>query len=77
MGELPKETIDKLRKGEETDRDAKILQMYLSCHTEEEIGNELDMPRRTVNDAIERLGENSEIVKIANEPPSSLQITTL
>ena len=55
----------------------KILQMYLSCHTEEEIGKELDIALGTVHNVIEGFFKNSEIVKSCNEPPSSLQITTL
>jgi len=71
-----KATAD-IRKEEKTDRDVKILQMYLSCYTEEEIAREVGMDQSGVHRAIESIMKNSEIIKSHNESPSSLQITTL
>ena len=47
--------------------------LFLSCYTEEEIAKEVGIPQQTVHDAIKRLTDSSQMVKIGNEPPSSFQ----
>lgn len=70
-------TKDK-RKEEKEERDQRILDLWLACWTEEEIAKETEVPRKTIDDVIHKwIGENSEIGKIAKEPPSCLQFTNL
>jgi len=53
------------RKEMESERNEKIIDLYLKCRTQQEIADEVGMPRKTVADIIQRFGEKGNIAEIA------------
>jgi hypothetical protein len=65
------------RKEKDDQRDQKILNLFLVCHTEQEIVDKLGVPQQTVNRIIQSFTQNGELAKMGNAPPASLQVSNL
>ena len=63
-----------LAKEEEKVENEKILELYLRCYTTREIGEELCISNKTVDNRIEAMCKNGNFSKITHEPPQSLRI---
>lgn len=69
--------LEDIKAAEDTERDTRILDMYLACYTEQEIADEVDTPQQTISNILKRIvTEIGQVSKISN-PPESLQYTTL
>jgi len=43
-----------------------VFDLYISCHTQQEIADILNIPRRTISDMVESVGENGQLTDFAN-----------
>ena len=56
------------------ERNQKILELYLTCKTTREIGEELDIDNATVKRSLDSMLQNGSFSKMQHDPPSSLRI---